>query len=138
VAAGGSTTIIAGSSIKLMDGTTVQADGYLHAFITTDGTYCGQQAKQGDTPEEELAATGSFFKVYPNPTSGAFTVEINGDETITNARVMIYSMMGKKIGEVQMGDNAKKELSIAGQTSGIYLISVVKDDKAGTVKIIRK
>jgi hypothetical protein len=142
---GGSATMIAGTNIRLLYGTTVEPGGYLHGFITTNNTWCGQQSDapvvSGVTPEEDPMAAVSgagFFKVYPNPTHGRFTVELSEGEESADAVVRVYGLMGKLILEKPMDGLSKNELSLLDNPSGIYIIKVQKNDKVGTVKIIRQ
>ncbi len=144
VNAGGVVTMIAGQNILYLPGTKVWSGGYMHGLITTDNTWCGQQ--QPSIPinnnEEENSIVSEtntdFFKVYPNPTHGKFTVELSVGEETADAVVWVYGMMGGLVLEKSMMGVAKKEFSLESNPGGIYIVKVLKSDKIGTVKIIRQ
>jgi hypothetical protein len=142
---GGSVTLIAGQRVHLNEGTTVQAGGYLLAFITQNGTYCGQQPPYHfilgeEQPEEELftASESSFFRVYPNPTTGRFIVEVSAESEVINSEIWVYNMMGSLVMKDEMTGTTKKMLSIENKPGGIYIIRVIRGDQSGTAKIIRQ
>ena len=78
---GGHAELISGQRIFMMPGTKVHPGGYLRAHITTSGEYCcavpdasmsqmqGQASGLFDKSDES-----ALFRVYPNPTSGEFTL----------------------------------------------------------------
>lgn len=80
---GGSATMIAGQNILFYPGTTVQPGGYLLGYIAPGGPFCGgviPSAPEVIAGEEEIAgsAVSPAFKIYPNPTTGIFTLEHRG------------------------------------------------------------
>jgi hypothetical protein len=142
---GGEATMIAGNNIRLLYGTRVAPGGYLHGFISTNGMYCGQQsdapAVTGVAPPENMPVSGTgdgFFRVYPNPTRGNFTVELSKGEEDAGAVIRVYGLMGKLVLEQPMTGLSKEELSLGDNPCGIYVVKVMKTDKVGTVKVIRQ
>ncbi|MCX6303623.1 MAG: T9SS type A sorting domain-containing protein [Bacteroidetes bacterium] len=143
VQSGGSATMIAGLRISYLPGTAVKSGGYMHGYITTTGQYCGTMAPSLATVvegEETIAISPqqSFFRVYPNPTTGLFVVDLSGQDPSENIRVKIYSMTGEKIMTTDFTGEGKHELSLSGRPAGIYLIHVVSGQNAGTTRIIKK
>ncbi len=141
---GAAATMIAGQQIRYLPGTLVKSGGYLLGHITTTGQYC-----EGQTPS--LVATlvqndkvvppvlkEPKMKVYPNPTTGDFVLELNGIETFENTRVEIYSMTGEKISSTNLPVGKKHDLSISGHPHGIYLLQVVSGNNAETTRIIKQ
>jgi hypothetical protein len=150
VESGGRADLISAGKIIMMYGTKVEPGGYLHARITTDGTFCPEpdkhflaatQADQpvttGDFPNMEQPET--FFKVYPNPTSGRFTLEMNLFQTTNKVIVEVYGMRGERIlsEEITPGQYVHA-FSLMGHLPGVYIIRVLNGDRFGVGKVIKR
>lgn len=139
--------LIAGHNILFNPGTTVYAGGSLHAYISTDGVYCSNPknsivtnpAEINDEPimQQEISST-CFFKIYPNPTTGSFTLELKGDAPVNKITVEIYGMRGDKVLTEVMNGVRKHEFSLANRSTGLYFIRVISGNKSETVKIIKQ
>jgi hypothetical protein len=142
VQSGGSAEMIAGQKISYLPGTRVFSGGYMHGHITTSGQYCSPTAPQMEvtsTGVNDLAtASGELFRVYPNPTSGNFTVELTDLKSSGNAVITVFGSMGETIQNAEMNGISKQALSLSEKPAGIYFIRVVAGDKQSTRKIIRK
>ena len=143
---GGSATLIAGQSIHMLYGTTVVAGGYLHAYITTTNEYCINPAKPlASNPEvipesvdiPELIYSTQNIMVYPNPTSGKFTVELTGSDGSVIDKIQVYAMNGIKLMSVETVGTRKHELSVSGFQPGIYFVHIVTGFNSEIVKIIK-
>ncbi len=137
--------IIAGLNILMKEGTTVESGGSLHAYIST--TWCSQ-------PENLLAATeaessiaepifdtplqSDFFKVYPNPTIGDFTLELLNVEEASLLLIEIYTMQGHLILSNELPAEQSQTLSMSGRQPGIYIIKVLQNKNIGISKIIKQ
>jgi PKD repeat protein len=137
---GESATMIAGENILYYPGSLVEPGGYLHGYISPGGPYCIVPPKT--TTAEGNNQTGgnpdrAFFRVYPNPTDGKFTLEFPGDMPPENIRVVIYNMKGDVITSPETADAVKHEFSLSGMPAGIYLIRVISEKNSGTARIIR-
>ncbi|MFZ4523864.1 MAG: beta strand repeat-containing protein, partial [Bacteroidales bacterium] len=80
----GSVTMIAGATILYLPGTTVQPGGYLHGYIST-GTYCSVPslpavAVIAGRDKNLFNISNANFTIYPNPTTGNFTLVQKGDK----------------------------------------------------------
>ena len=142
---GGSATMIAGQNIRFLSGTTVENGGYLHGYITTDGSYCGSlpPSMVNTLPEvlanvDYLGRESAFFKVYPNPTTGKFVLELLEEHLPSKIFVQIYSMTGTMILKEEKTGNRKYEILIHDKQPGIYVISVTNGERSGTAKIIKE
>jgi hypothetical protein len=80
----------------------------------------------------ELLNLESNSIVYPNPTSGVFTIEINNAKT---NKVIITDFSGKIIAEQSVKGVAKFDLS--SHSGGIYFIQVQSDDISITKKLVK-
>lgn len=76
--------------------------------------------------------------VYPNPSSGSFT--INFPAAITgNVSISVHNLMGQIIyqrNEALTGMNNEMLIKPEGITSGIYLVKTVSTEKTFTYKIV--
>ncbi|MCX6305010.1 MAG: T9SS type A sorting domain-containing protein [Bacteroidetes bacterium] len=143
VANGGHATMIAGQNIIYYVGTKVLPGGYMKGKITLDGTYCGSKAISIVTnPEGEAesppAAGKSFFTIYPNPTTGGFSLELTGTDETAELRLEIYGMHGERVQSATLNGQRKYDLSLAGKPVGVYFIRVVTGNLAGSGKIIKQ
>lgn len=154
---GATVDLIAGHNIIMFPGMHVHSGGYLHARITTDGYYCdGRQpvttalpeAKKllGEMPVQQLMTpvetTGNqhgmaSFKVYPNPTSGLFTLDLTGFDLQEKLAIKIYGLRGECIMQKEVFGDRHYIFSLEDQRSGIYLIQLLSNELVGTKRIIK-
>ena len=147
---GGSVTLIAGLNIKMLPGTTVQPGGYMHAYITTTGQFCppvppivAVNGSEGSTeglatitPFTELA--GPKVKIYPNPTSGSFTMEFTGLAETTPAYVEIYSIMGNKIISRTFSGTNSEVFNLSEKPAGLYFVKIASEGFSRTLKVVKQ
>jgi hypothetical protein len=139
---GGSARLIAGKSIFLFPGATVHPGGYLLGSIAPGGPFCeGAPAAApvfASTKETVLSNPGNDFRIYPNPTSGEFALEIPGDQSDKITEILIYDMRGNRIMGNSYSNTGKVHLSLAGKPSGIYLLRVISGNHSDVYKIIKQ
>ncbi|MCX6303630.1 MAG: PKD domain-containing protein [Bacteroidetes bacterium] len=138
---GGSSTMVAGQNIIFYPGTTVDPGGYLLGYIAPGGPYCIGPAKSAivaATSENGMKPEKPFFRVYPNPTSGTFTLALNGYVPAEKTSVEIYDMKGEKIISAEIIDEMLQEFSLSGRPVGIYLVRVISERSSGTTRIIKQ
>jgi hypothetical protein len=148
VQSGGSAILISGKDIRMLSGASVSSGGYLHAYISNNCLFCN--AVPHTLPlalkEDELAgitteipaewAHNSYFRIYPNPTTGAFTLEsVNGENL--SGEVEIYGMRGDKLFSEQLTPARKLEFSLRGSPNGMYVIRLVNGGTSATARIIK-
>ncbi len=150
VAAGTGVDLIAGESIQMLPGTRVEHGGYLHAWITTEGFYCEEGDRsilavnpEGDKTQEETLSNldtpdreKDFFRVYPNPTTGDFTLEITAGNTPYT--IEIFGMRGEIIMRYDRLMEWQQHLSLQGHQPGLYMIRVQRIDEMGVERIIKR
>ncbi|MFZ4520480.1 MAG: LamG-like jellyroll fold domain-containing protein [Bacteroidales bacterium] len=142
VETGGDVTIIAGGQIHFTPGVVVQPGGYLHGYITTTQEYCGTgstMAAPVTLGEEEISSLGggSWFKLYPNPTSGTFTLDLTGVENRAEVHMEIYSMHGEKILQAEMYRENQRTFCIGAAASGIYIIRISAGNETVFGKLVK-
>jgi hypothetical protein len=141
MAPSGSATFIAGVRILFMPGTHVNPGAYMHGYIST--TYCSI-SKSLDGPvaetkpeETQMNLSHTYFNLYPNPTSGNFTLEQKGDKTYGMVKVEIYSMNGKKVMTENIVGEKKHEFNFSDLPVGLYFVKIVADEYVETIKLIK-
>ena len=78
-----------------------------------------------------------FFKIYPNPTDGIFTLELLNENKVEYIQVKIYSMMGEIMMQTEQAGQKQFDFDLSAMPGGIYLIRVIKGNGQGVMKIIR-
>ncbi len=143
---GGSATFVAGQLINFLPGTSVIYGGYLHGYITLNGQYCTHvQSPAASAPVSEEQTTSSVpefvnnqsVRVYPNPTTGTFTVEVKGDSQAMMTKAEIYSMNGLKVHTENLNNQRKHEFSMPELTTGIYFIHVYTNERSEILKVVK-
>jgi len=145
---GGSAILIAGQSIDYLPGTLVYPGGYMHGYITSNSC-CGilplapaiviNPANNENLEQNPLTIAGSkYFKVYPNPTTGNFILELNGDFASSTTNVEIFGIRGDKIMTTLLSGEQSHEFSLSDRPKGIYFIRVINGNKAASAKIIKQ
>lgn len=141
VQSGGSATIIAGQNIKYLPTTKVQAGGYMWGYIAPSGPWCqtlSMPALAMAQDEIPKSIQQSSFKVYPNPTTGNFILELTGGSTAESVRVDVYGIWGEKILSTNINGERKHEFSLSSNPPGMYFIRVTYGNKSETAKIVKK
>ena len=140
---GGSATMIAGQNILYQVGTSALPGSYMHGYITTSNQFCGGQTPAmvtvvtGTEPAPVETALSPSLKVYPNPTTGEFTVEFTGDGQPADARIEIYNSGGSRVyGETRHGEG-KYTVSVTSLPAGLYFLRVAAGKDTGMVKLVK-
>lgn len=112
-------------------------------YITPNGQYCGTNAPTlpavvSGEEEEPMISTRSSFKIFPNPTTGSFKLELSDEPQGDAALVKVYNMMGAEIFKKEIIKGRIHEFSLAGQQPGVYLIRVIQAGNVGIRKVIRQ
>jgi hypothetical protein len=80
---------------------------------------------------EPLSSNSDLF-VFPNPTTGKFTIRTN-----RQPEVCIYNSIGGLIIKKQINSNTSKEFDLSGQPAGVYFFKAICRDKVDMKKLIR-
>jgi hypothetical protein len=129
-----SATFIAGQSIRFLPGFHAQSGSYVSAYITTDGLFCdmlpqslAQNVYEPEVLEksvilenDELPLISQGLKVYPNPTNGMVTVEMEnfGDQKLLE----IVNITGQTVFK-QITNENKINIDISAFNKGLYIIN---------------
>jgi hypothetical protein len=134
---------IAGTNIFYYPGTIVSQGGYMNGYISA--VFCNPYIHPSvSTPviagveNPGLGNPGNtFFRIFPNPTPGKFTLELNGKVTTAKVRVEILGVLGERILSKEMQDRIQ-DFSLMDKPSGVYLVHVISGTGSETIKIIKK
>lgn len=146
VQSGGSIHLVAGQSVLLLPGILVEANGYLRVWIDTDGMYCANAkvivaAADQPIPElkfEEVLPLTLGIKVYPNPTTGIFTLELPEATESAAANIEIYGIMGELVQQTTMFGERSYQFNLSDKPRGIYIIRVLQGENLYMGKVIRR
>ncbi len=139
---GGSATMIAGQKILYLPGTSVFSGGYLHGYITTDNTYCGNlmpvkaSVQTGTTRPEQQQAQTSLFTIFPNPARDKCTLMYKGELTEEPIIVEILDMQGTTMMRDQMTGERSIQFRLGNYPSGLYLMKVNVNHRYESLKMI--
>jgi len=141
--------LIAGQSIHLFPGTLIQPGAYVHAYITTDGSFCDFVnssildikpiiAKSIDNLYQVEKANYLIeqpsIKLYPNPNNGRFTIEISNFKD--GAKVFVYNMLGGLVYNSTLINMEINNVNLPEIERGLYLIKVVGKNELLVKKIL--
>jgi hypothetical protein len=135
----GTANFIAGQAIYLKTGTKVLSGGTLTAKISPTGPWCNtaklteELTELPTTPEPEEKP---LFIVYPNPTTGNFTVANRGGHAEENVKIEVWSNTGALVTSAQM-TGQKHEVEFRERSAGMYFIRIVANEKVETFKLIK-
>ena len=134
--------MIAGLKISYLPGTHVESGGYMLGKIAPEGPWCGSaptaplvSAGTGDI-ETSPVLTKPNLKVYPNPTTGSFKLEITGAK-YEQIRVEIYGMTGETVLSETRSGATVYDFSLSGRPAGIYFIKVVSGETIMSTKLVK-
>jgi hypothetical protein len=142
---GGSITLIAVESIHLLPGVSVQSNGHLHAYISNvlcENPTPLMASKEVDALISEEYSSNmkqdAFFRLYPNPTTGVFTLELSEDIASTETTVEIFSIVGEKLLSTKLHGSNKYDFDLGSLPRSIYIVRVMNGENAGLEKVIRQ
>ena len=144
VQSGGEAELIAGKNIIMLTGTRVMSGGKLLARITTTDDYCTQNKSLMSSDdndvlfEKSLIENKDFFRIYPNPTTGYFILELLNEVKGQNTIVEVYTMLGSKIMVEELPADKLYQFDLTQYNPGIYLIKVIQGNSYGVEKLIRQ
>ena len=144
----GEATFIAGNKIVFNPGFHSHLGSYCDAHITLTSDYCSQQQSIPSTNHDTgVASNGKSSniydkpdtvlntKVYPNPTTGSFTVDFLGKET--TADIIVLNFQGNEARNVKCENQNAVDIDISHLTGGMYVVVIKTSDKVITKKVVK-
>ena len=140
IQSGGSATLVAGQKISYLPGTKVYSGGYMHGYITSNNQYCYGVVPSMVTVEGEeeihMSSPGTIFQVFPNPSSGNFTLAQSGDLYSGIIKAEIYGMRGEKVLTAELFSARNYEFKLSNKPPGLYFLKVIAGDYMETIKLV--
>ena len=78
------------------------------------------------------------YKIYPNPTTGNFTLEQIGEKEYNNVKVEVYGMRGERVMASTMTGEKRHQFSLSDAPFGIYFVKIAAGDVIETTKLIKQ
>jgi autotransporter-associated beta strand protein len=146
----GSTGFVHGDSIKILDANACA--GYFSSItpsspgtglkwdtttVTSDGflRICNKDSCSGSNNNSIKKKNGADLKIFPNPNNGNFIIEIPGNTG--NLEIKIETITGRILyNEKIIPVNNQVTINLNGIKSGLYLITITKDNVSSIKKII--
>ncbi len=153
--------LVAGNIILMLPGTYVHQGGYLHSRIAeNDDDFCNppesmlaaetlhkphqhpdngikNDAADALLPETDINIE-PFLKIYPNPTTGIFTIEWQHNEKLADVCITILNMQGNMIYVNNAIKVSQLKFDLSAQPQGIYFVRVVMGSEVISKKVIRQ
>lgn len=148
VTGNGSVNLVAGQRIFFFPHTIVSSGGYLHAWIDETGNYCNQAPAlpsvtqtpdfiaEPDAPESSQEQLSLI--IFPNPTSGLFSLKAGVYFDGTNSSAEVYTLLGEKIFSVSLDGQKSSVFDLSNYPAGVYLVRVISATGSGYTKIVKR
>ena len=148
VQSGGNVKMIAGYLIQFLPGTSINPGAYLKAYITPYGFFCdtistmpAAEKATAEIPQDQYPddfLDDSFFRIYPNPSTGKFTLELKEAGESPDIAIEIYTLMGEKVAKLDMQTSLSYQINLIDRQPGIYLVRVMQNQRIGIKKLIKQ
>ena len=129
----------------------IQQDGYWITSPVVGGGYPWRQISNSDvlmirphftpsaittTSTKDIAASRNNFKVYPNPTSGEVTIELDETWKHTSVEISIHDLLGKQMDLQTIHPTLNTVHLDTHLAGGIYLLTLKQGDHVQTTKLV--
>ena len=130
----------AGNTIILVDGFHGEAGSEVSLInAPCNGPIITTQRITQQSINHQLPKESDHWQLYPNPTSGSFTVSVpRAKQGEANLRVGVYNLMGVAIMDVEVQAGAQVKIDLTGKPKGIYLVKYFSKSRVTTQKVIYK
>jgi hypothetical protein len=100
------------------------------------GQTCGSAAKEDIAATEELLDNAGLteMKVFPNPTTGVFYVEL--PDAVKGGQAIIMDMSGKLVQSKNFMPDTKLSFDLSGVAKGVYMIQIVNGAERYMARIV--
>ena len=113
------------------------ASSRLMTLSSKEGSYAPRLIIEHDgSPSTSINAVKSKVEMYPNPTTGLVTININNNE-FTSGTVKVVNSYGAVI-ETTNISNTMHVLDMSSYSAGLYFITVISDNNIETTSTILK
>ena len=142
----GNITVTAGNRITALPGTKAESGSYFHAYISNNGP-CRPGPKSMlnnsfNSPENNNSIVNSSSNsvsellIFPNPSQGFITIKYQ-NQSLINAKLQIFNMVGKIVYEDQIKKQLSVHLDLSEFTEGLYIIKLSNSEGSTVGKFIK-
>lgn len=141
---GAEVQLIVGKRIVMLPGTKALPGSHFTATITEAGSFCcaipstpAPQAASESTSIKEDSLGHEFYRLYPNPTSGGFVIEMNDNRSEEMVTITITNLLGREIVKRSMPNLPYYKFDLSECQKGIYLVRITIGTQTAIIKVIR-
>ena len=89
--------------------------------------------------DENAVTENNLFTVYPNPSSGLFTIDLS-NANLTNATIIVSDLQGRTIvSELVSSENELTHtVDLSSFESGVYIMTINSDYGIQTVRLLKQ
>jgi hypothetical protein len=140
-APGGDAEFIAGQKVTMLPGTIVQHNAHMLARIALNNDYCQPEnklvvASVKDSGEPGSSSTEHHFRIFPNPTSGIFTIRTDHLSETVSVNVRIYNINGEILSSTSFSGIKDQEFNLTELPDGLYFARIIAGSKIEMMKLI--
>ena len=81
--------------------------------------------------------TNYYVSLYPNPTSGTFTLSYNSQTPILNSQLKIYDVLGQEVYTQAITNPNQTTINVSQLSNGVYFYQFTKNNSTGSLTSIR-
>jgi len=86
---------------------------------------------------EPLETEKTRFAIYPNPTTGKFTLVRKDGQVMDQTHVELFKLSGQKVFTTEINGENTHTFNINELPAGVYILKVVSGEYLDTFKVIR-
>jgi hypothetical protein len=84
-----------------------------------------------------VAAVGGAFRIFPNPTNGLFSVDLQGVKVGANDRMEVLDISGRRVMSEQIRNGeVLKQIDLTAQPAGSYFVNIHQSDRVLREKLV--
>lgn len=84
-------------------------------------------------------ATGNNFNIYPNPSTGIFTVETGVQKTEGKAMIDVYNVLGEKVYSRQYATlSPTVSINLCNQPNGVYCVRITRNGISKALNVVKQ
>lgn len=105
---------------------------------TNNGTANGNPAITclGNVGIQQAETIGGALRIYPNPATGLFTVDLQGVRTSASDMLEVLDISGRRIVSEKLGGEVTKRVDLSGQPAGTYFVNIHQADRVLREKLV--
>lgn len=85
----------------------------------------------------QVAAVGGAFRIFPNPTNGLFSVDLQGVKVGANDRMEVLDISGRRVMSEQIRNGeVLKQIDLTAQPAGSYFVNIHQSDRVLREKLV--